>query len=51
MTNTESLSLFIDGWNAGHSFLKNNSRTPNLNLIQSNRKLPIGSSISLKKAI
>ena len=36
---------------AGHSFLKNNSRTPNLNLIQSNRKLPIGSSISLKKAI
>lgn len=41
----------FDGWNAGHSFLKNNSRTPNLNLIQSNRKLPIGSSISLKKAI
>ena len=36
---------------AGHSFLKNNSRTPNLNLIQSNRKLPTGSSISLKKAI
>ena len=41
----------FDGWNAGHSFLKNNSRTPNLNLIQSNRKLPTGSSISLKKAI
>lgn len=36
---------------AGHSFLKNNSRTSNLNLIQSNRKLPTGSSISLKKAI
>lgn len=33
----------FDGWNAGHSFLKNNSRTPNLNLIQSNRKLPTGS--------
>ena len=29
--------------------MKNNSRTPNLNLIQSNRKLPTGSSISLKK--
>ena len=41
----------FDGWNAGHSFLKNNSQTPNLNLIQSNRKLPTGSSISLKKAI
>lgn len=36
---------------AGHSFLKNNSRTPNPNLIQSNRKLPTGSSIFLKKAI
>ena len=42
---------FFDGWNAGHSFLKNNSRTPNPNLIQSNRKLPTGSSIFLKKAI
>ena len=41
----------FDGWNAGHSFLKNNSRTPNLNLIQSNRKLPTGSSIFLKKVI
>ena len=41
----------FDGWNAGHSFLKNNSRTPNLNLIQSNRKLPTGLSIFLKKAI
>ena len=36
---------------AGHSFLKNNSRTPNLNLIQSNRKLPTGSNIFLKKVI
>ena len=41
---------YVDIPNAGHSFLKNNSRTPNLNLIQSNRKLPTGSSISLKKA-
>ena len=41
----------VHGIDAGHSFLKNNSRTPNLNLIQSNRKLPTGSSISLKKAI
>ena len=41
----------FDGWNAGRSFLKNNSRTPNLNLIQSNRKLPTGLSIFLKKAI
>ena len=37
----------VHGIDAGHSFLKNNSRTPNLNLIQSNRKLPTGSSISL----
>ena len=28
----------VHGIDAGHSFLKNNSRTPNLNLIQSNRK-------------
>ena len=41
----------FDGWNAGHSSLKNNSRIPNLNLIQSNRKLPTGSSIFLKKVI
>jgi hypothetical protein len=33
----------VHGIDAGHSFLKNNSRTPNLNLIQSNRKLPTGS--------
>ena len=51
-----SVSLFLpkvvfSGLNVGHSSLKNNSRTPNLNLIPSNRKLSTGLSISLKKAI
>lgn len=42
-----SVSLFLpkvvfSGLNVGHSSLKNNSRTPNLNLIPSNRKLSTG---------